>query len=237
VAIFFQSQTFKKNLLYSYQPLPDFFPLVANARQSQSEQKIMSDKAQLGAQAYTLVLPDESQEAFDFLLAKWCEIYHAIENTLLYLFVLKTAQAEWHRIRTQTEFNFFIHSIGGSAFNWKPEHLAMHDRLLRYKNAAERCFQREFRQLEQLHKSHYANPKPAPPPEKPADPAPPPKPPTDPSRDIFPKPIEEYPDFIITAEDPTSPTGYRTVLECKNGLHPDFWAQLEELEKDKNKRV
>ena len=201
------------------------------------EKRRRDQKAQLGAQAYTLVLPDESQEAFDFLLAKWCEIYHAIENTLLYLFVLKTAQAEWHRIRTQTEFNFFIHSIGGSAFNWKPEHLAMHDRLLRYKNAAERCFQREFRQLEQLHKSHYANPKPAPPPEKPADPAPPPKPPTDPSRDIFPKPIEEYPDFIITAEDPTSPTGYRTVLECKNGLHPDFWAQLEELEKDKNKRV
>jgi hypothetical protein len=85
---------------------------------------------------------------------------------------------------------------GFSPFNWTPEQVKKHDLHLRYKNAAERSFQREYRLLEQHFKAH--KPKPAPP----ANPEPKPEP--------EPEPIQRT---RIMGIDPNSPTGYVTLRE------------------------
>jgi hypothetical protein len=47
---------------------------------------------------------------------------------------------------------------GLSIFNWTPEQVKQHELALRYKNAADRAYQREFRMLEQYYKTHCPKP-------------------------------------------------------------------------------
>ena len=161
-----------------------------------------------GACARTLILFHESEEDWQLLLAHWCEIYKPAENSLAYDFVLRTAQAEWQRRRNQFNFDGVMASTqGGSTLNWTPDQIKQHDLALRYKTAAERTFQREFRLLEQFYKAHC--PKPAP------EAAPKPK---EEEKEEEP-PLAEDPErrgpaIVFTVEDPSSPTGYRVLQRC-----------------------
>jgi len=153
-----------------------------------------------GACARTLILAHEAEEDWELLLAHWCDIYKPAENSLEYDFVLRTAQAEWHRRRTQFNFDVFIASTeGSSTINWTPDQIKKYDLALRYKTSAERSFQREFRLLEQFYKAHP--PKPAPKEEE---------------KEEIEKEEEEDlgPAIVFTVEDPTSPTGYRVLQRC-----------------------
>jgi hypothetical protein len=77
------------------------------------------------------------------------------EDSLLYDFILKTAQAEWHRIPAHRKLESVTAlTQGSSPFNWTPDQIKKHDLCLRYAIAAERAFQREFRLLEQFRKLH-----------------------------------------------------------------------------------
>jgi hypothetical protein len=146
-----------------------------------------------GACARTLILPHESEEDWEEVLAHWCRLYQPAKDSLEYDFVLKTAQAEWHRIRAQHNFNNFLASTeGGSSFNWRPEQIKQHDLALRYKNAAERAFQRDYRLLEQHYKTHH--PKPA--------------------KEPAPKEEKKVSSVLFTVEDPTSPGGQRPIQRC-----------------------
>jgi hypothetical protein len=108
-----------------------------------------------GACSHTLILPGESEDAWLLLLNRWCQTYEPEEDSLKYDFVLKTAQAEWHRIRTQRNYDVYLYILQGvSPFNWTPDQIKKHDLNLRYKTAAERAFQREYRLLEQHYKVH-----------------------------------------------------------------------------------
>jgi hypothetical protein len=152
-----------------------------------------------GACAQTLILPCESEESWLLLLNRWCQTYQPPEDSLLYDFVLKTAQAEWHRIRTHRNLESVMAlTQGRSPFNWTPDEIKQHDLCLRYATTAERAFQREFRLLEQFRKLHPAAPTP-----KPAEPEPAPKP---------------QARLIVTGEDPTSPTGLTLLLENIGGV-------------------
>jgi len=158
-----------------------------------------------GACAQTLILPCESEESWLLLLNRWCQTYQPPEDSLLYDFVLKTAQAEWHRIRTHRNLESVMAlTQGRSPFNWTPDEIKKHDLCLRYKTAAERAFQRDFRLLEQFRKLHPAvESRPA----APAEPDPKPKP--------DPKPQAR---LTVVGEDPTSPTGLTLLLENIGGV-------------------
>ena len=155
-----------------------------------------------GACAQTLILSHETEEAWQLVLAHFCEIYHPPEDSLAYDFVRRTAQAEWHRVRTQRNFDCVMASTeSGCTFNWTPDQIKQHDLALRYKNSAERAFQREFRLLEQFYKAHC------------------PKPAKEPAASEEKEEEEEPnggrgPTFIFTVEDPTSPTGQRELQRC-----------------------
>ena len=152
-----------------------------------------------GACAQTLILPCESEESWLLLLNRWCQTYQPPEDSLLYDFVLKTAQAEWHRIRTHRNLESVMAlTQGRSPFNWTPDEIKKHDLCLRYATTAERAFQREFRLLEQFCKAH-----PAAPAQKPAEP------------ERAPKPQAR---LIVTGEDPTSPTGLTLLLQNIGGV-------------------
>jgi hypothetical protein len=153
-----------------------------------------------GACARTLILPHESEEDWELLLAHWCDIYKPAQDSLEYDFVLRTAQAEWHRRRTQFNFDVFMASTeGGSSINWMPDQIKQYDLALRYKTSAERSFQREFRLLEQFYKTHH--PKPA------KEPAPEDEEKEEQEEDLGPA-------IVFTVEDPTSPTGFRVLQRC-----------------------
>jgi len=96
-------------------------------------------------------------------------------------------------------------SPGRSTFNWTPDEIKKYDLALRYKTAAERAFQREYRLLEQHYKAHH--PKPA---KEPAAKEPAPEEPKDDEPDF-------EPPLIFAAEDPDSPTGYSVIEEYHNG--------------------
>jgi len=147
-----------------------------------------------GSCAETLILPGESEDDWSDLLRKWTGRYHPAENTLEYDFVLKTAQAEWTRIRCERNYsNFQFYGANNASYNWTPDQIKTHDRLLRYKTTAERSFQREYRQLEQHYKSHPPAP-PEPDPEQQA------------AADLA-ADLADYCPFDFTQVDPTSPTG------------------------------
>jgi hypothetical protein len=150
-----------------------------------------------GSCSQTLILPFESEESWLLLLNRWLQTYQPPEDSLLYDFVLKTAQAEWYRMRAQRNLDCHECSQQGlSPSNWTPEYIKKHDLLLRYRTTAERSFQRTFRLLEQFCKLHPAAPTP-----RPAAPD------SDPE-----------PEALILGEDPDSPTGLVVAFEMINGV-------------------
>jgi hypothetical protein len=154
-----------------------------------------------GACCYTLILECETEEAWNVLLQHWRASFNPAENSLEYDFVYRTAQADWERIRAQREYNLYRASLGTSAFNFTAEQTKIYERLLRYKNSAERCFQREFRMTEQFFKSH--------------------RPPV--SKNFVPEPGPI--DLAITVEDPTHPAGYRIVQIIPDCRYPEEQAK------------
>jgi hypothetical protein len=108
-----------------------------------------------GGCARTLILPGEFEEDWHRLLARWRAAYQPAEGSLEADFVLKAAQAEWHRIRAQHAYDNFFDVIGGVPPHvFYPGECKRHDLSLRYKNAAERTFHREYRALEYHMKTH-----------------------------------------------------------------------------------
>ncbi len=86
-----------------------------------------------GMCATTLIMLGEVEEDWLELLQTWLDGYqNPEENSLLYTFVLKTAQAEWHRLRVQREFDFHMlgHGLGPIAA-WEPHEVKNHDLILR----------------------------------------------------------------------------------------------------------
>ena len=158
-----------------------------------------------GSCSQTLILPHEKEECWLLLLHRWLQTYQPAEDSLLYDFVLKTAQAEWYRMRAQINLDCHECSQPGlSPTHWTPDYIKKHDLFLRYKTTAERGFQRTFRLLEQFCKSHPNEGRPAEPaPAKPAEPEP---------------EEEPEPELLILGEDPTSPTGTSILHEVINGV-------------------
>jgi hypothetical protein len=127
----------------------------------------------------TLVMDGEVEADWLDLLKTWLDGYqNPAENSLLYTFVLKVAQAEWQRLRVQREYDFHMYGHGSPPIGaWQPLEIKTHDLILRYLTAAERRFQREYRLLEHHFKTHAApvahtgrngnHHKPAPEPQKP----------------------------------------------------------------------
>jgi len=123
-----------------------------------------------GMCATTLILEHENEADWLQLLNTWLDGYqNPAENSLLYTFVLKVAQAEWQRLRIQREYDFFMRNHGHPPVTaWTPWELKSHDLVTRYLTAAERKFQREYRLLEHHWKTHHKPvPEPAPDPQKP----------------------------------------------------------------------
>ena len=158
-----------------------------------------------GACARTLILPPvESHEGWEILHDTWLQRYQPCDASLEWDFVLRTAQAEWYRLRCVREYDdFMLTTCGHSITTWTPEQLKMHDLLLRYKGNAERSFHREYRALETHYKIHNLLPKPNP------DPAPEPETaaPAQPMPDfeIYPATHEEVAEII--RQKRTAPPG------------------------------
>jgi hypothetical protein len=110
-----------------------------------------------GMCATTLILAHENEADWLQLLQTWLNGYqNPAENTLLYNFVLKTAQAEWFRLRAQREYDFFLRNHGHPPITaWTPWELKSHELVTRYLTAAERRFQRDYRLLEHHWKTHH----------------------------------------------------------------------------------
>jgi hypothetical protein len=104
----------------------------------------------------TLLITGENEADWNNLLASWLTEYqNPPENSVLYTFVVKTAQAEWFRQRAQKEYDFFLENYGEPAmYSWDPKRIQDHALLLRYVTAGERKFQREYRTLEHHWKTH-----------------------------------------------------------------------------------
>jgi hypothetical protein len=112
-----------------------------------------------GACSRTLILPHESVGDWELLLSHWRNTYQPKEDSLEFDFVLRAAQAEWYRLRAQRNYDDFLASLETrAAYCWDPSEIKAHDLMLRYKTAAERAFQRDYRLLEHHYKTH----KPAP---------------------------------------------------------------------------
>jgi len=157
-----------------------------------------------GSCSQTLILPGESEESWLLLLSRWCKTYQPAEDSLEYDFVLKTAQAEWHRIRAQRNFDSFNSlTQGSSPFNWTGDQVKKHDLMLRYKAAAERAFQREYRLLEQHYKIHRPAKGSSAVKESAAKEA----------AAQEPDPVDSN-TLTFAEEDPNSPTGYTVIEKC-----------------------
>jgi hypothetical protein len=121
-----------------------------------------------GMCATTLLLPGECEADWLLLFHSWLDAYqNPAENTVLYSFVIKTAQAEWRRLRTEREYDLHLVTHGNPPIGgWQPEDIKMHDLILRYLTTAERRFKNEYRMLEHHYKTHHKQPqKPAPQPD------------------------------------------------------------------------
>ncbi len=173
-----------------------------------------------GSCSQTLILPFESEESWLLLLNRWLQTYQPPEDSLLHDFVLKTAQAEWYRMRAQRNLDCHECSQAGlSPANWTPDYIKKHDLLLRYKTTAERSFQRTFSLLEQFRKLHpTVENRPA----APADSANSAAAATATESEAG-SPAstctEPEPEVLILGEDPDSPTGIVVAFEMlKNGV-------------------
>ena len=120
-----------------------------------------------GMCARTLIMDHEFQCDWLFLLQTWLDAYqNPAENSLLYTFVLKTAQAEWHRVRIQRQYDAHIDVYGNPPVAmWPEKEIKTHDLILRYLTTARRNFQSEYRMLEHHFKTHHKPQKAAPAPE------------------------------------------------------------------------
>ncbi len=112
-----------------------------------------------GLCAKTLILSYEEESAWLELRNVWlAEYQNPAEDSVLYTFVVKTAQAEWYRRRAQKEYDFFLDNKNDPPmYAWPPERIKQHELVQRYLTTAERKFQRDYRMLEQHWKSHHKN--------------------------------------------------------------------------------
>ncbi len=128
-----------------------------------------------GCCARTLVLGHENPQDYLKLYEHWEQGYPH-ESNLLKDFLLRTAQAEWQRIRAQEEYNTVLDGFTRpEIYNLSEEERHSLDLQQRYLTTAERKFQREFGMLERFWNNHCkpdlkASPKPEPQPEKPVEP-------------------------------------------------------------------
>ena len=120
-----------------------------------------------GMCARTLIMDHEFQCDWLFLLQTWLAAYqNPAETSLLYNFVMKTAQAEWMRLRAQREYDRYLPLHGRPPVSaWEPHEIKAHDLILRYLTTAERRFKSEYNMLEHHWKTHHKPQKPAPQPE------------------------------------------------------------------------
>jgi len=110
-----------------------------------------------GMCARTLILVQESEEDWKMLLNCFLRSYNnPAEDTMLYTFVLKTAQAEWFRLRAVREYDYMFQWMDNQPLpSWHADKEKEHALVLRYLTAAERRFQREYRMLEHHFKTHH----------------------------------------------------------------------------------
>ncbi len=111
-----------------------------------------------GCCAKTIILDKENLDDWIKLCARW-EARFPSEDPLLQDFILKTTQAEWERIRVTNFFNeqyadFDLWALEAANEEIKKDYALRH----RYKVAAERAFQREFRMLDHFYRT-YCEPK------------------------------------------------------------------------------
>ncbi len=140
-----------------------------------------------GCCAKTLILDDEKLEDWIELCACW-EATYPSDHPMLQNFILRTAQADWERIRVQNSFSerytmLDIMAIESISEDTRKDYALRH----RYKTAAERSFQREYRMLDHFYKTHCE-------PKKSASAAPPPPPKDEPKKEAEPeddKPIHD----------------------------------------------
>jgi hypothetical protein len=120
-----------------------------------------------GMCATTLIIPGEAEADWLLLFHSWLDTYNnPAENTVLYSFVIKTAQAEWRRLRVEREYDLHLVCHGNPPIGgWQPEEIKTHDLILRYLTTAERRFRSEYRMLEHHFKTHHKPQKSAPQPD------------------------------------------------------------------------
>ncbi len=107
-----------------------------------------------GCCAKTLILDEENLADWIKLCARW-EASYPSDQPLLQDFILKTAQADWHRIRVTDAFNAMYGPYDIFALDsFDADMRKMYDLKHRYKVAAERSFQREYRMLEHFYNTH-----------------------------------------------------------------------------------
>ncbi len=127
-----------------------------------------------GCCAKTIILDKEKLDDWIKLCARWEAIFPS-DNPLLQDFILKTAQAEWQRIRTADSFNELYADWDFLAVeNADAQSRKDYDLRLRYKTAAERAFQREYRMLDHFYKTYCEPKKPKEEPKKDEEDDPPP---------------------------------------------------------------
>ncbi len=150
-----------------------------------------------GCCARTLVLGHENPADYLKLYEHWEQDYPH-ESNLLKDFLLRTAQAEWQRIRAQEEYNTVLDGFTRpEIYNLTEEERHSLDLQQRYLTTAERKFQREFGMLERFWNNHCKpDLKASPKPEKPVEP----KSSTNNSKEEYLEPWEEDPPAGI---DPT----------------------------------
>ncbi len=155
-----------------------------------------------GSCARTLIIGAESHEKFFELHETWVADYPH-DSRLLQDFILRTAQAEWHRIRIQDQYSAILQGQpAAQIYNLPPDVLQALDLQQRYLTTAERTFQREFSMLERFWNNHCKpDLKAFPKPESKPEPKPEPPPETQPNagekETEYLKPWEENPPAAI----------------------------------------
>jgi hypothetical protein len=104
-----------------------------------------------------LILPDESQEAFDKLLQGWIDDYEPDTHTA-YGLVEQAARAEWELLRAFRRYDDaeqWVYCFMADPMSWGTEDHQKIERFTRYRTTKERAFTRAFNNLEHLRKSRH----------------------------------------------------------------------------------